>query len=275
MQFKHTEFDDSVNRSDVSPVREFARYLVAAALVVIMIFVVLGALVDWSGRYITPQHEAAMAEYLVPDALLTTQSDNKTLTAQQHYVQSVLDGLVKNSTLPEQIRYRAFVLEDKTPNAFALPGGIIVVHTGLIDTLESENALAFVLGHELGHFVHRHHLQRMGRAVVVMALSLFMLGESESRGKIIATIIDLTSRQHTRAQESEADSTGLQLLVARYGHASGATEFFAALSPLLSQSKWLEFAQTHPVSLKRTDHLRNLIDENGYPHGKTTPLSAF
>ena len=75
------------------------------------------------------------------------------------YLNSLGDRLVAASTEPQR-SFQFFVLKDNTLNAFALPGGYIGVHTGLIEAAQNESELAGVLGHEIAH-VTQHHLARM------------------------------------------------------------------------------------------------------------------
>ena len=81
----------------------------------------------------------------------------------QDYVQSVGDSLAKKSHRPNLI-YRFTVLDSPDVNAFALPGGYIFVFRGLMAYLSSEEELAAVLGHELGHVTARHSVQQISQS---------------------------------------------------------------------------------------------------------------
>jgi Zn-dependent protease with chaperone function len=61
-------------------------------------------------------------------------------------------------------------------NAMAVPGGKMVVFSGLLDSLSSTNGLMFVLAHEVGHFKNRDHLRLMGRGIVLSILAMLALG---------------------------------------------------------------------------------------------------
>ncbi len=73
------------------------------------------------------------------------------------------DKLKSSPGLPP-IDYRFLLLKEKRPNAFAMPGGTTGLITGLLETLDNEIELAFVIAHELGHFHNRDHLSGLGRA---------------------------------------------------------------------------------------------------------------
>ncbi|RLB48523.1 MAG: M48 family peptidase, partial [Deltaproteobacteria bacterium] len=67
---------------------------------------------------------------------------------------------------PDDGRWEVLVFEDTTPNAFALPGGKIGVHTGMLDVATTPGQLAAVLGHEIGHVLLRHGNERMSQAIL-------------------------------------------------------------------------------------------------------------
>jgi len=101
------------------------------------------------------------------------------------------------------IRYKFHVLDESEPNAFALPGGRIVIHTGLLDLLENEAQLAMVLAHEIGHIEHRHGNEKL-------QLARKVLGGVNNLTVLLATFLQLpTSSKH----EEEADSYALSLLI--------------------------------------------------------------
>ena len=106
----------------------------------------------------------------------------------------------------------------------ALPGGLIVVTQGLLDQVESENELAFVLGHELGHFRNRDHLRALGRGVVISLFFAVVTGNDVAGLGIKAT--DLTLRGFSREQETRADEFGLAIVHAEYGHVNQASRLF-------------------------------------------------
>jgi len=101
----------------------------------------------------------------------------------------ILAKLTDDPKVPP-LPYRLVLIADDAPNAFAFPGGTIGITRGLLDALDDDIELAFVLAHELGHFYHRDHLQGMGRAMgfrIIMAV-FFRLEISGIRLKIIDTV---------------------------------------------------------------------------------------
>ena len=109
-------------------------------------------------------------------------------------------------------------------NALALPGGHVVVFSGLIDGMSSENGLAFVLAHELAHFKHRDHLRGMGRGLVLVAASAWSVAP-------LGTDLNADSGRQSRrcsysqSREAAADAAALELHC-KYGDVGGAEELF-------------------------------------------------
>lgn len=165
---------------------------------------------------------------------------------------SELEKLYQRAQNHIQFPLKIGIACDDTPNAFALPGGKILITKGLLDNIQSENGLMFIIGHEIGHFVNRDHLQGFGRQLTMTAvLSLFGLG-SEASGLFNLSKIPLRSYQ--RNQELEADAYGLELLEKTYGHIDGADEFFEHISKKESAAEKVlaQFISTHPPSDERT-----------------------
>jgi len=165
------------------------------------------------------------------------------------------------------------------PNAVALPGGVIAVTQGLLETVESENELAFVLGHELGHFRNRDHLRGLGRGI---AFSLLLVAVGAGGGSSAVELASLAGqfaqRGFDRDQEIEADRFGLALLAAEYGHVSGAEAFFEHLPELGGplDGELASYFSTHPLNADRLQALRGTAHEMGWElRGERQPLPAL
>ncbi|NOY00864.1 MAG: M48 family metalloprotease, partial [Verrucomicrobia bacterium] len=89
--------------------------------------------------------------------------------------------------LPYQLQY----MPDDEPNAFAVPGGGVIVTRGLLKKMTSPSALAFVLGHELGHHQHRHTLKGVGRRALISFTFAALFGS----GGVITHAVDLAESQ--------------------------------------------------------------------------------
>ena len=129
------------------------------------------------------------------------------------YIQSIVDRLSKTFP-PQPFPFTANVLLHNSMNAFAVPGGSVFVHTGLIMQLDHESELAGVLGHELAHVTQRHIATRMERAQAVTigslvgALAAALLGGGQGSGAIFAGSVaagQAAMLNYSRMDEPEAD----------------------------------------------------------------------
>ncbi len=193
-------------------------------------------------------------------------------TALETRLQSLLAGLPADSPL-HQYAFRVFVAKTDEVNAVALPGGNIVVYSGLLKKVESENELAMVLAHELGHFAHRDHLRALGRGLgLAVATGLLFGGDSEASNLVSNTLLTFQA-QYSRSQEAAADQYGLDLLAKRYGHAGGATTFFTRLARQAGDKLPYLFA-SHPHPQSRIDDLNARIKTRHYAVNGVQPLAG-
>jgi Zn-dependent protease with chaperone function len=187
--------------------------------------------------------------------------------------------LVKDSTLQAQLnqlvaplvaevakedtsfRFKFYIVEDTTLNAFALPGGGIVVNSGLILRAESPEEVLGVLGHEMAHVTRRHHARGLiaSRGVYYVA-SFFLGGGSDLVDLIINTGSTLQSLQYDRSLESEADEKGWEYVVKAGINPQGMISFFKKLEeaqhPIIKGAEnKMNILSTHPATAERIEQL--------------------
>jgi Zn-dependent protease with chaperone function len=151
--------------------------------------------------------------------------------------------------------YEFHVVKDDTLNAFALPGGIIVVNTGLIDATRRPEELAGVLAHEVEHVEQRHSLQAVVKDLGLRSLWLLLTGDIGS-GVLGQAALELTSLRFSRAAESMADAAGFQRLIAAGIDPRGMADFFNTMSEREEAATPPPFLSTHPGSDDREATLR-------------------
>ncbi|MEM1294070.1 MAG: M48 family metallopeptidase [Verrucomicrobiota bacterium] len=162
--------------------------------------------------------------------------------------EAVLEKLRSYEEVP-QIEYRLFYMEDLSPNAFAVPGGSIGVTRGLLNALDEEIAIAFVLAHELGHFAQRDHLRGLGRKLGFGIGVQLIFGadlQSFTRGPT-----ELMLAKYSRGQESGADEFGLRCVLAVYGETEGAEALFEILEEKGAMPSWAYMFSSHPDNKSR------------------------
>jgi predicted Zn-dependent protease len=261
MKFTPKPVDDKVNLSKKHPLRE-AVWLVAELLVILAFFYyVLGLIAGFIAVRLPVKAEIWIGSYF--------EINHQTYTG--GFLQDHLDRLVQELPADSPLReysFKIFLGDSKKINAFALPGGSIVVFQGLLNTIRSENELDMVLAHELGHFYHRDHLQAMGRNLLLFLVSRLLPGDQSS--DLVSWLGGKFERRYSQKQELAADSWGLNLLYRRYGHVGGATDFFKRLSQ--KKSHFAYFLATHPHPEDRLNSLNRLIKERNYPVRDTVPF---
>lgn len=157
--------------------------------------------------------------------------------------------------------YEFHVAQDDSINAFALPGGVIVVHTGLIHATRRPEELAGVLAHEIQHVELRHSLQAMIKELGLRGLWAAATGDI---GGTLAgqAVVKLTALRFSRDAEREADERGFAVLVRQEIDPSGMVDFFGTMGAATAAAPpaWLS---THPASEDRQQSLRALLQQLG------------
>ena len=192
------------------------------------------------------------------------------------YVQEVGMRLARVSHRPG-LAYRYRVLNSSVPNAFALPGGYIVINRGLLVGLENEAEMAAVLGHETGHVTAKHSLAGYQRAIasnVLVAGVVLGTGGRAGVQELSGITASLLENGFSRDQEREADGLGIDYMVKAGYNPEGAVQLQEYFYRQLEGGKnpmWAEgLFRTHPFSKERLDNARARIAER-YPDTVKNP----
>lgn len=197
------------------------------------------------------------------------------------YIQSLGHRLAKLSGSQQDFRF--FIINDNNLNAFAVPGGFIGVHTGLILTTQTEAELASVLAHETAHVSQRHLPRMIARSKqsslpnIAALIAAAMLGGQAAEAAIVLTAAKSIKDQldYTREFEREADRIGMQFLAKAQFDPRAMSSFFQRLqnSARLYDTGAPEFLRTHPVTSNRIAEARDRAER--YPKTLTQDSEAF
>jgi predicted Zn-dependent protease len=256
----------NVNVSSASPLKEFFLLTVGLLVIVLGGYVLLGFMVDIIVPHISIETEKRMASLLIQSI-----HKGKADSEQELYVQSLIDKTEQDCIdLPYQ--FEVHVRKGGAINALALPGGHIVVYTGLLEQAHSENELTFILAHEMGHYAHRDHLRGLGRAMVFMTISTFLLGTDSGVSRMLAQGLNITEMTFSRNQETRADEFALETVNCVYGHVGGATDFFEKIPKEQDPGKFGHYFSSHPENRRRISHLVDIIRSKQFKRAEKTPL---
>ena len=266
MKFRPKALTGNVNVSSGHPLTELAWLLGGLLTLLLAVYLAFWLISELVAPRVPVAVEVWAGEHLLG------QLEQKSNPSLQQRLDELLAVVPAESPL---LRYNfsVSVANNEEINALALPGGHILVFSGLLKEIRSENELAMILAHELGHYARRDHLRGMGRGLG-MTLVLATLFDQDSRAAGIASsFFSGLEMRYSQEQEGAADSFGLQLLAARYGHAGGATDFFERLADKAG-SRFTYLLASHPHPHARIASLQRMITAAGYRLAETLPLQG-
>jgi Zn-dependent protease with chaperone function len=247
---------DDVNASRTHPLAEAWWLVVGAAAAGVALALLALALAEAAARWLPPTLEARLFGGLVAE-----EGEHPRADAARALLARLAGHWPEN---PYALRLS--ILDEEDPNAFAMPGDSITVTRGLLEQVESENELAFVLAHEIGHFAGRDHLQAIGRALV-LSLTLQAVFGSVGAETVPTIASNLASRGYDRGQERAADrfpAAAREMTRGRRGRLLRA-------APTRRPARHARLVRHHPVSEKRIAALHAHARRNGWPAAGPSP----
>ncbi len=167
-------------------------------------------------------------------------------------------------------RWEYKLVESKDVNAWCMPGGKIVVYSGILPITKDEAGLATVIGHEVSHALANHGAQRMSAAQVqnigAVGVSLATGGKSEEKRQMWQQYYGLGSQlgvmlPFSRSHESEADKIGLTLMAIAGYNPEQAIDFWMRMAANADGQGQPEFLSTHPSDATRIADLKAMVPE--------------
>jgi beta-barrel assembly-enhancing protease len=213
------------------------------------------ALAGWSAGLISTEREMDLGRQV-----FAIMRDSLKLV-EQGPAHDAATSIVTRLTHGSKYRYEVHVSDDETLNAFAMPGGIIVVNTGLIAATTGPEELAGVLAHEVQHVERRHSIR--GAIKELGLRGLWAVATGDLGGTLAGqAAIEFTSLKFSRDDESEADSRGFDALVRAGIDPSGMPAFFETMSKEAADAP-VSFLSTHPLSEDRKREMEQRVAELG------------
>ncbi|QHL87128.1 M48 family metalloprotease [Nibribacter ruber] len=225
----------------------------------------LPAVADLLSRQLPKETEISLGEKIYTQLMEKEQVDS----VRTRHAQRFLKQLSIKTDYPLQVT----VVQDKTVNAFALPGGHLVIYSGLLNKLETPEELAALLGHEYAHVQEKHTLRSLARQLSsYIFLSLLFNDVAGLSGLILENADKLNSLEYSRTLEQEADTKGFFLLKANALNPKGMQRLFERLQEEDSSGSQVPtLLSTHPLTTDRLQHLKELIQQHPYT---SAPASA-
>jgi Zn-dependent protease with chaperone function len=215
--------------------------------------------------WLTAQISVALEEKLGNAALGALRAEGDLIESGE--AQQLVQRTGAQLTPASRYHYRWIIKQDASLNAFALPGGIVVVHTGLLKKMESTTELAGVLAHEVQHVEQRHGLRQMVSSAGLAGMLALTVGDVSSVAALLAH--QLGSSYFGREIEEQADRLGFDALL----HAGIRPEGMATLMRTLARSEQQQQTGTgtpawlasHPETAQRVRQIEAMIAQQPCP----------
>lgn len=188
-------------------------------------------------------------------------------------IQRAVEDYMKQNGFSKELKNYKWdynVIDENIINAWCMPGGKVVVYTGLLPITQNERALAIVMGHEIAHAIAHHGNERMSQALLIqlggLTLEEALKQKSQQTQAIFLSLYMIGANlsialPHSRLQESEADKLGL-IFAAMAGYdPDEAIPFWQRMAASGTGNKIPEFLSTHPSDETRIKKLSALIPE--------------
>jgi predicted Zn-dependent protease len=187
-------------------------------------------------------------------------------------IQKAVEAFYKSKGLSQEIagyKWEFNVVDENTVNAWCMPGGKVVVYTGLLPVTQDEKSLAVVMGHEIAHAIARHGNQRMSEGLVAQGLGLILSVAVSQKSQAVQDLFlqsfgigaNLGLLSYSRKQESEADKMGLIFAASAGYDPEAAIAFWERMAKSSNGQAPPEILSTHPSDERRIADLKKFMPE--------------
>lgn len=187
----------------------------------------------------------------------------------EEQLQLLLEQIIQVSEVKLR-NYKIYLLKDDIPNINIYPSGNITISLATIKGIKSENALAFLLAHEIAHLINNDLLAHQRTGIINEYLATVLLNEESAIGKLFVSRADFEQLRFAEPEEEKADQFAAITLQLLYGHVGGIEEamsYFYNLSPV--------YQQRHPLNQQRLSALNTFIGSNKFTIKDVKPLDII
>ncbi len=212
-------------------------------------------------------------EFLKANKLSTNQQQTAMVKRIGANIQKAVGQYMAQNNLSDQIanyKWEFNLIESDEVNAWCMPGGKVVVYTGILPITKTEGGLAVVMGHEIAHAVARHGDERMSQGLVTqlggMALSLAIKDKPQETKQLWMAAFGVGAQYgfvlpYSRLHENEADRLGLIFMAMAGYDPNQAVDFWQRMAEMSGGQAPPEFMSTHPSNETRIRKIKAQIPE--------------
>ncbi|MCE3281890.1 MAG: exported zinc metalloprotease YfgC precursor [Chitinophagaceae bacterium] len=237
--------------------------LVVIAGVLFLNHIFSSIVADIGLKIITPQYESELGEQMFHSTVPAAAVDERRT--------AVLQAFADRLALSDNYRIRVCVLRANDANAFAVPGGRIVVFSGLIDKMQGYDEIVALLGHEASHVNQRHTTRAILKEVSSKLFLIFFMDVSQVGAILLLNADKLRGLSYSRNLEKEADEEGLKIMLRNRVDANGMLRMFDRLKEgdtLATPT----FLNTHPLTENRVRYTRKNIEDANQRNAVLDPV---
>ncbi|MBI5969769.1 MAG: M48 family metallopeptidase [Deltaproteobacteria bacterium] len=255
-----SRFKTSKTRSVLPIWMPFAAAGAAAALAALYLWGI-PALASYAADAVTPSWEEKLGANLV--AQFTTGHENCANEKTTEQVENLLEVLNRaaqgGNPLPHPYKFKIHIIKNPMVNAFAAPGGHIVIFTGLLKAAKNSDELAGVMAHEMQHVFRKHATKSIFENLSTQMIMAVITGDTSGVAGLVHAI---GAFRYTRIHEQDADERAVDLLQRAGVNPEGLIEFFKTIEKTYGNtSSALAYLSTHPVTRERIGYIRERIGE--------------
>ncbi len=213
------------------------------------------------------------SDYLSKNKVINDTEEAQMVKRVGQRIQKAVEKYFKDHNMQKQLEGYSWefnLIDDKTINAWCMPGGKVAVYKGILPVAQNEAGLAVVMGHEISHAVAKHGDERMSQGLITqmggMLLSEALASKPKETSNLFLTAYGLGAQvgfllPYSRVHETEADRLGLIFMAMAGYDPHEAVDFWKRMSRVKQGESPPEFLSTHPADTTRIKNIEKMIPE--------------